>query len=260
MRCHEARNLIGPYLDSELDAKTSCEIVQHLESCAECTRFFEEEEKLDKRIFSALREGQKDPALWARLESSIAEHHRWEKLWPRLRLAQVGLATALAVVLIAISLSLGFRERVPDLALAVEQDHEEFLAGKFIPEFTGPLPEPVAHRLDARLDARAFSHLPVASGFEAKGSRLCFLRGVPAAWTLGHYANALVSVFVLKQSELEHFPQIKRRLQSGDPVVCIRAGRYQFAARLVGDHVVCVVASASKQTLEELVNSVPGSG
>jgi hypothetical protein len=89
---------------------------------------------------------------------------------------------------------------------------------------------------------------------------LCFLRGVPAAWTLGHYANRIVSIIVLKQSELDHFPQIRQRLESGDPVVCSQIGRYQFAARLVGDHVVCAMADASKQMLEDLVKSVPGPG
>jgi len=57
------------------------------------------------------------------------------------------------------------------------------------------------------LDPAAFTQLPSAAGFQARGSRLCFLRGVPAAWTLGQYANSLVSIIVLKQSELEHFPE-----------------------------------------------------
>ena len=43
MRCHEARNLLGPYLDSELDAKASLEVAQHLESCEDCARVFDAE-------------------------------------------------------------------------------------------------------------------------------------------------------------------------------------------------------------------------
>ena len=260
MRCHEVRNLLGPYLDSELDAKTSCEIVQHLQSCVECARFFEAEEKLDKRIFSALRSGQKDLALWEILEASIAQRRWWNCLWPRQPVARVALVIGSAVVMIAFALFLAASQHVPDLALAVEQDHQEFLDGKFKPDFTGPLPKTVSGRLDERLDADAFSHLPSAPGFEARGSRLCFLRGVPAAWTLGHYADALVSIVVLKQTQLQHFPQLKRQLDSGDPVVCIRTGHYQFAARLVGDHVVCAVASAPKRDLEELLKSVRGPG
>ena len=36
MRCHEARKFLGPYLDSELDTRTSQEIELHLESCPQC--------------------------------------------------------------------------------------------------------------------------------------------------------------------------------------------------------------------------------
>lgn len=260
MRCHEARNLLGPYHDSELDAKTSLDIAQHLESCADCARVFAAEAKVEARIATALRPGPINSALWAKVEANLAAPPWWERLW-RLHLpVRIGLATALAAAVLLLALALRPGQRVPDLAQAVARDHQEFLQGRFGPEFSGALPESVARRLDARLDPAAFAQLPSAVGFQPKGSRLCFLRGVPAAWTLGNYANRLVSIIVLKKSELEHFPQIRERLQSGDPVVCSRTGHYQFAARIVGNHVVCAVADASKQTLEDLVKSVPGPG
>ena len=36
--------------------------------------------------------------------------------------------------------------------------------------------------------------------------------------------------------------------------------RYQFAARLIGDHVVCAVADCSNQMLKDLIKSVQPSG
>jgi anti-sigma factor RsiW len=260
MRCHEARNLLGPYLDSELDARTSLDIAQHLESCADCARVFDAEARLEARIATALRPGSINSALWEKVEAKLAAPSWLERLRSLHLPARIGLATALAVVVVLLALALWPGMRVPDLAQAVGEDHQEFLQGKFGAEFTGSLPESVARRLDARLDPAAFKQLPSAAGFQAGGSRLCFLRGVPAAWTFGRYANSLVSIIVLKQSELDHFPQIRQRLQSGDPVVCSRTGHYQFAARLVGDHVVCAVADASKQMLEDLVKSVHGPG
>ena len=259
MRCHEARQLIGPYLDSELDAKSSFEIEQHLESCRDCAQFFEAEQKLDDRISSLLRQGQKTGPLWERVESQVAAPGFRARIWPRRILMRMGLGFA-TIVVILLAASIWSTKRVPDLAAVVEQDHEEFLAGKFGPEFYGPLPESVSRRLDERLDPAAFAQLPSAPGFRAGGSRLCFLRGVPAAWTLGHYANGSVSVVVLKRSQLDHFPQIKQRFESGRGVVCVRTGRYQFAARLVGGHVVCAVAGVSRQMVEDLVKSVPGAG
>jgi hypothetical protein len=38
--------------------------------------------------------------------------------------------------------------------------------------------------------------------------------------------------------------------------VCGRAGRYQFAARCVDDHVVCVVADTPRPVLEDLLKTV----
>ena len=40
MKCNEIRNLVLPYLDSELDAKTSQEIQIHLQTCAECAEVY----------------------------------------------------------------------------------------------------------------------------------------------------------------------------------------------------------------------------
>jgi hypothetical protein len=221
---------------------------------------FDAESRLEARISTALRPGLTNSSLWEKVEAKLAAPSWWERLHSLQPPARIGLLTALAVVFVFLTFASWPGMRVPDLAQAVGLDHQEFLQGKFGAEFTGSLPESVARRLDARLDPAAFKQLPSAAGFRAGGSRLCFLRGVPAAWTFGRYANSLVSIIVLKQSELDHFPQIRQRLQSGDPVVCSRMGRYQFAARLLGDHVVCAVADVSKQRLRDLVKSVRDSG
>jgi anti-sigma factor RsiW len=73
MKCDEAQTLYGPYLDSELDARTSLEIEQHLKACPACARLFAEEEKLEARIKASLKRGQRTPALWAQIERSVSE-------------------------------------------------------------------------------------------------------------------------------------------------------------------------------------------
>jgi hypothetical protein len=72
MKCDEFQTLHGPYLDSELDAKTSLEIEEHLKACAGCARLFAEEEKLEARIKAGLKQGQRTPALWAQIERGVA--------------------------------------------------------------------------------------------------------------------------------------------------------------------------------------------
>jgi anti-sigma factor RsiW len=73
MKCDEVQTLVGPYLDSELDARTTVEIQQHLKGCPECARLFAEEEKLEARLTAGLKGGQRTPALWAQIECAVRE-------------------------------------------------------------------------------------------------------------------------------------------------------------------------------------------
>ena len=140
MRCHEARNLLGPYLDSELDAKTSLEIAQHLGSCADCARVFDAEAKLEARISRALRPGPLSTELWTKVEAKLVARPWWSSLNSLRVPVRVGFATAMAAVIVILAIVLWSRDRIPDLAQAVGQDHQEFLLGKFGPEFTGIFP------------------------------------------------------------------------------------------------------------------------
>jgi len=72
MRCDEVQTMQGPYLDSELDAKTTLEIEQHLAGCPACARLFAEEQKLEARIMAGLNRGSRTASLWAQIEREVA--------------------------------------------------------------------------------------------------------------------------------------------------------------------------------------------
>jgi anti-sigma factor RsiW len=261
MKCPEARKFVQPYLDSELDAKTSLEVEQHLESCAECAGLFEAEEKFDARLSTALREGERTPALWQRIEtqvrardasirfnaSTLQRFNAFKRLWPFA-------AAASAIVLIAALAWL--KTRPLDLASAVEHCHSAYVHQLTTPEFTGAVPDEIARKLGDRLDVAAFSFRPASAAFSSQGARFCHVEEVPVALILGQFQGRPVSLIVLKRSELDHFPKTKRRLESGDPIVCGRSGRYQFAARIVNGHVVCVIGDTSRPRLEDLLKTV----
>jgi len=71
MNCDEVRPLHDAYLDSELDAKTTLEIQQHVATCAECAPRLAAEAKLDARLLAGLRQGQRTAALWEQLERRV---------------------------------------------------------------------------------------------------------------------------------------------------------------------------------------------
>jgi anti-sigma factor RsiW len=72
MNCYEVRPLQDAYLDSELDARTSIEVQEHLKACAECAHLFAEEQKQEARIKAGLQQGEKTRALWDQIEQSVA--------------------------------------------------------------------------------------------------------------------------------------------------------------------------------------------
>jgi anti-sigma factor RsiW len=71
MKCEEVQSLHGPYLDSELDAKNSLEVEQHLKTCPDCARLFAEAEELDARLMAGLNRGPRTAALWEQIERSV---------------------------------------------------------------------------------------------------------------------------------------------------------------------------------------------
>jgi predicted anti-sigma-YlaC factor YlaD len=193
MKCAEVRKFVRLYLDSELDAKHSFEVEQHLESCAECAGFFEAEKKFDERLSKflvATAIGQATRSLWENAEAQIspARLAKLKALWP-LALA-ASLIIAAGVVFFAKSRSL-------DLANAVEECHNAYVHQLTTPEFTGALPDKIARQLDDHLDAAAFAYRPSGTAFSSSGARLCHVEGVPVALILGRSGETPVSMIVL---------------------------------------------------------------
>ena len=249
MKCAEVRKFVRLYLDSELDAKHSFEVEQHLESCAECAGLFEAEKKFDERLGRFLRHGQMTRPFWKKIEALVAPRPfaKAKILWP-LALA-ASLVIAAGTVLVA-------RSRPLDLANAVEEYHSAYVHQITTPEFSGAVPTKIAQQFGGRLDTAAFNYRPSEPGFTSSGARLCHVGGVPVALILGHCAETPVSMIVFRKSELDHFPQTKRKLESGDPIACSRSGRYQFAARFIDDHVVCIVGDRPRPVLEDLLKTL----
>ena len=140
MKCDEVQTMHDPYLDSELDARTSLEIELHLKACPNCARLFAEEERLEARIKAGLNQGQRTAALWEQIERSVAaaapsaarprvspsslRPATWQVLWSALQAgwqrspqAWAGLSAAWVVIL-----ALNFAAREPDAPFAARQD------------------------------------------------------------------------------------------------------------------------------------------
>lgn len=71
MRCDEVQPLQGPYLDSELDARTTLEIHRHLKECSECAHIFAEEQMTEEWLKAGLNRGERTVGLWERVERAV---------------------------------------------------------------------------------------------------------------------------------------------------------------------------------------------
>jgi anti-sigma factor RsiW len=71
MTCDELESLQGPYLDNELETGMTLAVEQHLAGCTSCARAFAEQGKLQARITTGLKHGQRTAALWKLLEASV---------------------------------------------------------------------------------------------------------------------------------------------------------------------------------------------
>jgi len=71
MNCIQTQELLGPYLDSELDARTVQEIRAHLVECDECANLYQAEERFNRVVSTALGRETKDGAFWAHEEAFI---------------------------------------------------------------------------------------------------------------------------------------------------------------------------------------------
>lgn len=254
MRCHEARALDMAYLDSELDNRSSLEIDLHLADCPGCRRYFEAQQKLDVRIDAVLREGTRDDQLWSRIEEKLTEvssPHSGRRWWRRASAFAIAASVAPAITWIA-------WPRPPGNALvaAVAVDHLKYLNGNMPPQFEEEPSSEVLARTGGRLDRSAFFKLPNPARFTPEGKRLCRIEGVPIAWMVGTSAGTPVSVIVMRQIEITRFPGLRERFDDGHRIACFKAGDFEFGARLMDGHVVCVIGDLPRPQIELLLASV----
>jgi anti-sigma factor RsiW len=109
MNCQQAKPLIDPYADGELEAAAILELEQHLQSCAACGRAWQNLRSLKKALkqdalyFTAPPELRRH--VKAQLRAAGEMKHWWNpRDWPWLTAASAGLAVACLALLLTVTL------------------------------------------------------------------------------------------------------------------------------------------------------------
>jgi anti-sigma factor RsiW len=224
MKCEDVRRYVGPYLDSELDPKTSFEIARHLEACPDCKGRVEAEGRLERAVARELARPQAgDDALWERaLARARASRPR---RWRRAGLASGGLAAA---GVLAWLLAFGGNGLAADL----RKDYWKYARGDSPLELSSADPREVEAFFKDRMGLSV--PVPVPAGWELRGGRKCSLRGIPTAFLLYRLRDRDVTAYVFPGDHLDRFREA-RALH--DPLMD-EAAEVRVAAIRSGPHVV----------------------
>jgi hypothetical protein len=72
MNCTEAKSLLDPFLDSELDHRNKLAIEQHLDHCPNCATAFQAAATEQRGLTSALHNTHRTHSLWLAIEARVA--------------------------------------------------------------------------------------------------------------------------------------------------------------------------------------------
>ncbi len=208
MNCKKARTLLMAYLDSELDARSTTEVGEHLDDCPGCAQRFEAEDRLER-------------VLLARLDGADADAGMPEDVWTRARANVRGSrlpwwrwAAAAATVFFAVGMSIYLQPQADGMLLDLMRSHRETIGG------TQPLsikdPEPgvlerfVADVLEHEGDDLPF-RLPTSEHvgghpIAVVGARPVTVLGQPAANVLLRCCGLPMSVVVMRRERLDALP------------------------------------------------------
>jgi len=196
MKCEEASRFLSPYLDSELDPKTSFEMSGHFEHCASCHDRFEAERRIEYAMSAELKKAAaRDEEHWNRAKSAAFHPRGNGRYWAIGLLALVAAATCFVVIR---------RHPMGGLAEDLRNEYSAFDAGRFQLEIGGSDSAPIDAFCRDRLGLAI--HVPEKIGaLELQGARRCSLRGATTAFLSYRSVSRHVVVFVFGADHLDRY-------------------------------------------------------
>ncbi|MGH7843456.1 MAG: anti-sigma factor family protein [Candidatus Binataceae bacterium] len=211
MTCAEARLLIYPYVDGELDLSRSLEIEEHLNGCAACAS----EAAAVRALSAGIGEGAHHYQAPARLENRIlamvraksgaAQQRRFSS--PRVEWGLIAAAAAVAFVVMLFKGSfLSGGPGADQIAREVVADHVRSLMVDHLTDVISSNQHTVKPWFEGKLDFSPVVEDLTPQGFKLVGGRLDYLGGRPVAAIVYKRRAHVINVFVWPQHEAVEAP------------------------------------------------------
>jgi len=205
MTCHEMREYLIAFLDSELDAALSIEAQRHLERCHECAREVEIEREIRRGLERCLVVGQADAVDEGSLHALRHITGRADAEQPQTRFAlrrRVGVALA-AAALVALGLfgwqrfNVGERASPGGFAKWMVEDFQHFIDEGSEVQFASADQHAVSQWLLQKTTLAVNVPGPADREIELRGGRKCKLNGTPVAFAAYAIDGAPASLVAL---------------------------------------------------------------
>ena len=207
MRCDEMQELIGPYLDGELDLVNSLELETHLQDCGMCAPVYQNYQALRHAMSASALYFNPPGDLQKRVRSSLLQASKgenqprrfsWQQTSPLLwRWGRVGVA-AVALVLISVAAISLLKAPAESELLArdVVANHIRSLMADHLTDVPSSDQHTVKPWFNGKLDFSPPVKDLAGDGFPLVGGRLDYLDHRPVAALVYQRRQHLINVFV----------------------------------------------------------------
>ena len=200
MRCNDTRELIGAYIDGELDLVRSLDVEGHMHECSICSREYENHRALHRAIRGGDLYFDTPSGLEKRIRTSLGRNSKSEAR-PRLlswRWAAVGTSLA-AVALMILAVGLMINRHSGDEAVTHELLSAQIRS--LMPEHTlVDVPSSDQHTVKPWFNGKLDFSPPVKDltdiGFELLGGRLDSIDDRPVAALVYRRGKHIINVFI----------------------------------------------------------------
>ncbi len=268
MKCQEARRHWDMFYDSEGDAELHHQLNRHLEGCAACAQWFDQQSRLESLIETQLKSDVSFGSSYARDTTEVD----WSKILigagvnpaPQTRRRSIFRASIFGSALLALAASMllivGFPswnrqdDDSPNLTQLSSEVHHHVSTGGLRPDYESDSDIDIDQYLLKRVAFPVRCPPRKDSGFVVSGAGLCEFENQPAAYVVGSVDQRPVSIFVLPRESLVAFP--RQQAELGRSLVgAKRTANCEMVYSIIDKNVVLVMGDVDLEKLTRVLKS-----